>query len=199
MGYTHGTVWTDELVKKEIVNVMKALNISRMPTRKEIIFVTKNNALSCKISKTKGYYGWAQELNLPIKESETTLGKSYEYIAKQMLEERGFDVKKMAQNYPYDLLINQNIRIDVKVGRPYINKNDGSRYHTFNLYKKYATCDIYMIICLDENENLEKLLIIPANKLKITQLSLGKESIYDKYIDNFELLNFYDRFYSKVI
>ena len=199
MGHTHGIVWTDELIKQEIKNVMNALCIDRMPTRKEIINITKSYALPGKISKTKGYYGWAKELNLPIKNSETTIGKKYEYFIKQLLEEKGFEVEKMSQNYPYDLLVNKNIRIDVKAGNPYIKKDDGSRYHTFNLYKKYATCDIYIIICLDEQENIEKLLVIPANKLKITQLSLGKESIYDKYKDNFKLLDIYNKFYSEAI
>lgn len=199
MGHAHGIVWTEDLIKSEIFKVINALNINRMPTRKEIIQVTNSNALPCKISKTKGYYGWAKELNLTIKESETTFGKNYEYIVKEMIEAKGYSVEKMSQNYPYDLLVNQNIRIDVKVGKPYRNKKDNSRYHTFNLYKKYATCDIYIIICLDEKENIEKLLIIPANKLKITQLSLGKNSVYDTYINNFKLLETYDKFYSEAI
>lgn len=197
MGHTHGIMWTDEMVQDEILKIMKTLDIKRMPTRNEIIQITQNNALTNRISRTKGFYGWAKELNLPIKESETTFGKKYEYIVKDMLESKGYKADKMSQNYPYDLLVNNNIRVDVKVAKPYIEVNHKARFHTFNLYKRYATCDIYIIVCLNEKGNIEKVLIVPASKLKITQLSIGKKSIYDKYENNFKLLDIYDKFYTE--
>lgn len=165
-----------------------------MPTRKEIEMVTEDSKLTSRISRTKGYYGWARELDLNIKDSETTVGKQYEYKIKKLLEQKGYSVKKMAQNYPFDLLINNNIKVDVKVGHPY-NSDNNSRYHTFNLYKQYASCDLYIIICLDENDFIEKTLIIPSNILKVTQLSIGKYSAYDKFVDCFDYIDKYDYFY----
>lgn len=197
MAYMQRIKWTDKLVKEEIMKVIDSLSLNRMPTRKEIEFVTKNSKLTDRINRTKGYYGWAKELNLSIKDSETTLGKKYEFIAKKILEDKGYKVEKMSQNYPFDLLVNDNIKIDVKTGKIFIS-NVNSRYYTFNLYKKYATCDIYMIICLNENEQIEKLLIIPSNKLKITQLSLGKVSEYDCYINKFNYIDDYDTFYKQL-
>lgn len=35
MGYTHGTYWTDELIKEKICEVINNLGIDRMPSRKE--------------------------------------------------------------------------------------------------------------------------------------------------------------------
>lgn len=197
MGHTHGIKWTDEKVKKEILKVKETLCLDRMPTRNEIIQVTNSNALPSKITKTKGYYGWAKELNLKIKNSETTFGKEQEIYLKNKLENMGYSVYKMAQNYSYDLLVNDNIRIDVKASRLYKGKN-GS-YYTFNLYKKYATCDLYVCLCYSEEKKLDKTLIIPAHKLKITQLSVGKKSSYDKYKDRYDLINTYDSFYQEVV
>ena len=194
MGFAHGFNWTDEIVKEYILKVKNTLMLNRMPTRKEIEAVMHNSSLTSKISRTKGYYGWAKELNLPIKESETTLGKKYEFIIKELLEQKDYIVEKMIQNYNYDLLINNNVKIDIKVGKPYIDSNQ-NRWHTFNLYKKYSSCDIYIIICLDENDKIEKLLIIPSSKCKVTQLSLGKESKYDIYKNNYDLINKYIKFY----
>ena len=77
MGHSHGIKWTDEKIKEEIIKVKESLCLERMPTRSEIELVMGNSALTDKISKTKGYYGWAEELNLTIKESETTFGKKY--------------------------------------------------------------------------------------------------------------------------
>lgn len=195
MEYMRRTQWNDDKVKEGILEVKKVLNLKRMPTRKEIETVTGNNSLTSRISRTKGYYGWAKELNLNVKESETTFGKKYEYIVKDFLEELGYNVKKMPQNYSFDLLINNFVKIDVKVAKPYTSL-DNSIWHTFNLYKKYAYCDIYIALCLDNNENIEKMLIIPSSKCQIKQLSVGKKSKYDiydyqlKYIDNY--INFYN-------
>lgn len=197
MGYAHGNRWTDEKVREEILKVKETLCLDRMPTRNEIIRVTNSYSLPSKISKTKGYYGWAKELNLKIKDSETTFGKEQEFYIKTELENMGYKVDKMAQNYPYDLLLNDNIRIDVKASRLY--KGEAGDYYTFNLYKKYATCDIYICLCYSEDKQLEKTLIIPAHKLKITQLSIGKTSVYDKYKDRYDLIDKYDLFYQEVV
>lgn len=194
MGYTHGKEWSDDLVKIEILKVMRALNINRMPTRKEIELVTQNSSLTNRISRTKGYYGWAEELGLSLKPSETNFGKEHEYLVKELLEHKGYQVIKMAQNYPFDLLVNNNIKVDVKTSRLY--KGTKGEFYTFNLEKKYASCDIYIAICINDENKIEKLLIIPSSKLKISQLSIGKNSIYDIYKDAFEWLEKYDSFYS---
>ena len=36
MGYTHGTRWTDEIIKNKILEVVKFYNLDRMPTRSEV-------------------------------------------------------------------------------------------------------------------------------------------------------------------
>lgn len=197
MGYAHGIKWTNEKIKEEILRVKDTLMLDRMPTRTEIIKVTNSSALPCKITKTKGYYGWAKELKLKIKDSETTFGKKQELFIKNKLEGMGYKVGQMTQNYPYDLLVNDNIRIDVKASRLF--KGEAGNYYTFNLYKKYATCDIYICLCYSDNEQLDKVLIIPAHKLKITQLSVGKTSIYDVYKDRYDLIDKYDLFYQEVV
>lgn len=197
MGYTHGTKWTDLMVEKEILKVKDCLCLDRMPTRKEIELVTQNSKLTSKISKSKGFYWWAKKLNLPIKESETTLGKEYEYKVKDILEDKKFKVEKMKQNYAFDLLIDGNVKIDVKVAKPYVT--DKFMYHTFNLYNKYASCDIYICVCLDSNKNIERLLIIPSSELKVTQLSVGKNSQYNKYNNCFNYIKKYSDFYKNSI
>jgi maleate cis-trans isomerase len=198
MGHTHGIRWTDELVKEEIYKIMKALNIKRMPSRSEMKSVRKDDALSNKIAKTGGFRHWAKKLNLTLKECETNIGQDYEKLVKVMIQEKGYEVKSMTTKHPYDLLVNQNIKIDVKVARPYVSKIN-SKYHTFNLEKKYPTCDIYVFVCLDEEEYIERILIIPSKYLRQTQLSIGKESIYNKYLDKWGYIDKYKEFYDEAI
>lgn len=189
--------WNDEIIKQEILKVKDALCLNRMPTRSEIESVMKNSCLTDKITKTRGYYGWAKELKLDIKLSETTLGKKYEQFIKQLLETKQYKVEQMSQNYHFDLLINNNVKIDVKVAKPFVDRYN-CIYHTFRLCKKYASCDIYITICLNNKEEIEKLLIIPSSKCQIKQLSIGKNSVYDIYIDRFDYIDKYIKFYENL-
>ena len=193
-----GMKWDDNKVRQEILNVKNTLGIERMPSRQEIDLVTQNTALSNKIMKTKGMRGWAKELGLDLKNSETKLGQEYELIIKDMIEKRGYKVDKMTTRHPYDLLVNNSIKIDVKVSRYY--HGETYKYHTFGLGKKYHNCDIFICVGIDKEENIEKILIIPSKFLMdIRQLSVGIKSEYDKYNEAWEYLDKYDRFYKELI
>lgn len=191
------TKWTDELIESELKKSIVALQIDRMPTAPELISLGRND-LHCKVSRTKKYKGWAEHLGLPLKSSETLKGNKYEYLVKEKIEHisNHLTVKKMSTKHPYDLLINDCVKIDVKVASPYVTK-DGSPVHTFGLSKKYATCDIYVCVALDENEEVEKTFIIPASHVQIVTLCVGKESKYNKYIDKwnfiYNFVNGYER------
>lgn len=197
MGYTHGTHWNDEKIAEGILCVCDSLKLGRMPTQSEIHNFYGDDKLANRISKTKGYYGWAKTLNLPIKSSETTFGKAYEDIAKTFLESKGHEVTKMSQNFPYDLLVDRTVKIDVKVSR--IGKVHGYTCHTFRLGKKNPTCDIYMLIALDEHDKVERLLIVPAAKAHVTTICIGSNSKYDCYIDRWDLIEQYVRFIENAV
>ena len=198
MGHTHGRRWSDEAIKEEIANVMNSLDIDRMPTHSEIKSVMGNASLTNKISKTGGYKYWSKKLNLEMKDSETNFGNEWEYKVKAELENKGFEVLKMTTKHPYDLLINTNLKIDVKVSRYF--KNEDYKYHTFNLEKEYHNCDIFICVGLNDNDEIEKLLIIPSKYLMgIKQLSVGVISKYDKFDRAYQYLDIYNKFYNEVI
>lgn len=64
----------------------------------------------------------------------------------------------------------------------------GSRAHCFSLGKVEPTCDFYMAIALTETKQIERILIVPAQLVKQTMLSIGKRSKYNVYIDRYDLL-----------
>lgn len=191
LGYAHGTEWNEVMIKREIKNVMKALDITRMPSNSEMKLVRNDSSLSNKVSKTGGFKVWAKKLGLELKDSETAMGNKYEYVALDELEELGYNVKKMTTLHPYDLLINDAIKVDVKVAKRYYYDNK-NYYHTFNLEKKYVAYDFLIAYCLGNNESVEKVLIIPTfDIMDKTQLSIGKVSTYDKYKDRWDLIKEY--------
>lgn len=195
MGYTKGIKWTNELIKSEILNVMNALNINRMPTSVEIKQVTNNSKLINAIRRNGGYLYWATALKLKQSECDTRTGLAGELKIKEILENKGYEVSKMSCKHPYDLLINGNVKIDVKLANVY-NSPDGWSSYSFNLSKDNPTCDIYVLIC---NDN-KKTLVIPSKFLKQTQVCItDKNSKYNLFIDRWDYVKQYDNFYKNIV
>lgn len=195
MGYAHGIRWTEELIRQELLKSIDILQINRMPTAEELKSIGKNS-LHCKISRTKKYSGYAKELGLSLKSCDTRTGNHYEEYAESIIKLRGYQVERMTTKHPYDLLINDNVKIDVKSAKPTYMRD--SRVHTFGISKRQPTCDIYMCIAISEVNEIERLLIIPSKELKIVTLCIGKESKYNKFIDRWDYLNKYIEFYQSI-
>lgn len=198
MGWSHGKKWSHEDIKSEVYKVMRSLNISRMPTSVECNKVTGNTRLSNAINRRGGFNWLANNMGLSQSKCETRLGRSTELKVKNLLEERGYTVKQMSIKHPYDLLVNHNVKIDVKSSHKYQNKDGWSSY-SFNLEKSNPTCDIYIVVCIDENNDFERILIIPSKFLKQTQLCITSgKSKYDIYKDRWDYIEQFDRFYKNI-
>lgn len=197
MGYTYGTLWTEELLINRIFDVIKILKLKRMPTKSEIFSLRHNDPLHNKIVRTGGYRFWAGKLNLEIKESESKLGWNFEEIASDILKNKGFIVKGMPIKHPFDLLVNNRIKVDVKCATPY--KLNGSIVHTFGINKKYQTCDLYILFALNYNREVERIFVIPSTELQLVSMCIGKESKYNKFIDRWDFLHKFDELYRLLI
>lgn len=115
------------------------------------------------------------ELGLPIKDSKTYFGKSQESVAAEMLISRGHSVRHMSQNFPYDLLVDDAVKIDVKASHLY--KGTAGDFYTFNIEKQFATCDIYLLFTLSDDNSEREVYIVPSVfVIAQTQLSIGKDT-----------------------
>ena len=199
MGYAHGTRWTDELIKEKVLEVKEALGLDRMPSQKECENYFHNSALTNAISKRCGWYKLAEELGLPIKESETLFGKRYERIAFEMLQAEGFEVRRMNQNFPYDLLVDHCVKVDVKASKLYKGKN-GS-FYSFNLEKDFATCDFYILLAVGEDGEIKRTMIVPSGFVVANnQISVGvKRSKYHKFTNRWDLILSLVEFWSRMV
>jgi hypothetical protein len=198
VAYTYGTRWTDEKIKEEIFNVMIALEIERMPSSVEIERITGDTALTNAIARRGGVNKWAKILKLGLSKCETRIGQIGEYFIKELLENKGYIVEKMSLKHPYDLLVNENVKIDVKTSNIY-NSSKGWSSYSFNLEKSNPTCDIYTFICM-KNKKPNKILVIPSKFLHQTQLCItNNESKYDSYKDKWSYIDQYDKFYKNIV
>lgn len=200
MGYTHGKEWNEENTKEAIMEIVNSLKLKHFPSKRQIIDFCGNNALANRISRSGGSRYYADLLKLEIVNCESEFGNFFEELAiDEILENTGFSSLHTNVRYPYDLLTNGNIKVDVKASKKVKNKNANFPYHSFNLEKREPTCDIFVFYCLDENMEIEKRVIIPSCLLSgKTQVGIGGLSKWDAYIDKWEYFDIYNKFYDSV-
>lgn len=189
MGYTHGTQWTDEHIREKLLEVVTGMDLKRMPSRKECEQFFQNCSLTNAVTRHGGWIFWAEQLGLPVKNSETYFGKTQEREIADLLRARGYEVRQMPQNFPYDLLVDDYVKVDVKASHLYEGKTGD--FYTFNLEKPFATCDIYILCTLDCQNVIQNIYIVPSKFVMTnTQISIGTiKSKYDRFIDAWEYLD----------
>ena len=198
MGYSHGIKWTDEMIRDRVLEVVNALQLDRMPSRSECDNYYHNSGLTNAISKRYGWYDLANELGLEIKESETWFGKNCEIMAAELFRAEGFEVRRMPQNFPYDLLVDDCVKVDVKASKLYKGKQ--GNYYSFNLEKPFATCDFYLLLAVNEDGSTERKMIVPSNRVVANNhISVGEnKSKYHAFTDRFDLIEAASRFWSGI-
>ena len=199
MGHSHGIRWTNELIEKEIKKVMVAAGVNTMPTQSITSEIIGNQSLNNAISRSGGFIFWANRLGIEHLGIETVTGREFEKVCEESIVGKfDYSVEQMNAKYPYDLLVNDNIKIDVKVSKMY---SSSFSMYTFNLEKRFPTCDIFVAYCISDNKKIIKTYVIPSKIMSgKTQLSMGvKTSKYDKYIDRWDLISKYNDFYDTLL
>jgi len=108
-----------------------------------------------------------------------------------------FNKMEAALNFPYDLLVDDCVKVDVKVSNLFTGRT--GNFYSCNLEKPYFTCDIYLVYLL-ENNKVKDVLVIPGKTVATnTQISIGeKNSKYYAYRDRWDLFEKFLEFYKKV-
>lgn len=196
-GSGYGHVWTEDKLREELLSCIDLLMLDRMPTAQELKSIGRND-IHVKVSRTKKYSGWAKELGLPLKSCETRVGQEWEgQIASFIGLIGSHSVERMSTKFPYDLLIDSCVKVDVKAAKPHYKF--GYRVQSFGINKTNPTCDIYILVALNENGKMEKIFVIPSHQLRMKTLHLRTESKWDEYIGQFDLIRKYSDFYKQVI
>lgn len=190
--------WTPEKMKQGVLDVVNGLGLKRMPSRNEVVKFYGNNELACAVTRKIGWYKLAQELQLPVKDSETYFGKKQEQLVHEEIISRGHESRRMPQNFPYDLLVDDCVKIDVKASRLYHGAN--GNFYSFNLEKPFCTCDLYILRLLEEDGGVSKTLVVPSKDVPTnTQISVGEnKSRYFRYADKWDYVDEYSAFFTSV-
>jgi len=192
-------IWNDDAIEAEIRSIVKGLGINRMPSVSEIKRYSNDHRLINAIAKYGGFRYWSSKIGLNMKSCDSLHGWIYEDMVQLKLESLGYFVERMRTRFPYDMLVNSFIKVDVKGSKKYIGVN--GNFYTFNLEKPSATCDLFILCLIGSKDQIEKILIIPASVVQHnTQISIGEiSSKYMKYVDRFDILDRYFEFFNSTI
>ena len=197
MGYIQGIEWSDSVIEQKIMEVVNKLNLDHFPTHSEMVKALGNKSLPCKILKDKGTIYWAEKMGLPIKYSETSFGNKFEIVAiSDIFENTGLHSVQTSSRHPYDLITDNSVKIDVKVSKEFTN-NCNAKAFSFNLEKREPTCDIFVLYCLNDDETMRKVLIIPScTLLGQTQVGVGENSKWNEYMEHWDYIKQYSDFFN---
>jgi hypothetical protein len=201
MGYSHGKRWSEQEILDKIKYMVEELELKTFPTHSQMDKFYNSCGLSNAISKRGGTQKYAEIMGLEIKKSETEFGERLEQHCLIEIEEKiDVECQKTNSRYPYDILVGRSVKVDVKASKLFCNYGD-SKYYSFNLEKKEQTCDIFVFYCIDENNNIEKTLIIPSVILSgKKQLSIGRfSSRYGLYEDRWDYIEKYYKFMKECV
>ena len=189
--------WNETNIESEILKSAKALNLYRMPTSSELRSL-KRLDLQVAISKNGGFRYWSKKVNLPLQENETNKGQRYEDVIEKMLKSKGFEVERMTTGHAYDIVVDDHVKIDVKVASPH--HHFGTRSHTFRPPNKNPSCDIYICVALNEDDDIENIFVIPSKFAKVQTLNItaGGNSKYNNFIDKWSYVSEYSNFFNSV-
>lgn len=185
--------WTLGKIEEELKEYIQFERLDRMPSKPELMKVGRHD-LANALTRYKGMKYWSERIGMPLKDSETTKGRIYEEKVKEKIEHLGHEVNQMTTKHAYDLLVNNHVKVDVKVASPGITQ--GYKTHTFRPSKEYPTCDLYVCVALDEVGKVEKTFVIPSKFAQVTTLCIMENSKYNSFIDRWAYIDRYTEFYN---
>lgn len=187
MGWSHGTHWTDDLVERELRELVPSFD--RMPTSQELWAIGRKD-LQVQIARRGGFRFWANRLGLKLSGSPTHRGQVVEDFVQRLLVSKGFAVERMTTSAPFDMLVSCVVRIDVKssVHHAYATP-DGHVVRGFIFFTKKvpADCDLYVLCCI-VNEQVRDIYFVPAAKAKVQTITITPKGKYTIFKDDVEQL-----------
>ena len=104
--------WNEAMIADRIMENYRSTGL--MPTN-QYLKETGQSDLANKICKSGGFLKWAERLGLSREHSDSDTGWDGEKRVQKILESAGFQVERIAAvKWPFDLLINKVLRVDVK-------------------------------------------------------------------------------------
>ena len=188
--------WSYEKAKEAIQQIIDTTHQNYFPTLNEIKQFTGDCSLSSYITKIGGARKMSMDFNMPLKHSDSLTGWQGEDSVEEQLKSHGYVPEKQTTNCLYDFVVNK-VRIDAKYNKIYYGKNGG--FYSFNLENKAHDCDIFILVC-ENDEGDRKYLVVPnIFVFNQSQISVGlNKSKWFAFENKFDFIDKFSDFYKKL-
>lgn len=159
-----------------------------MPSASELR-ASGSNDLALIVSRRGGFVAWAARLELPLKESETQFGQSWEKQEGAFFESLGLAVERQTTKAPFDFVVGGK-RVDVKAGQ--WGEYGAVKGYFFAGLRRGTDCDVFDLVCVSEGRAKHRF-IVPAEMARVQTVTITRSSIdgsgkYRLYLDAIEHL-----------
>jgi hypothetical protein len=174
------TKWTEAMIAERIMEIHR--NIGKFPTN-AYLKETGQSDLANQITKKGGFLAWADRLGLQREHSDTDTGWSGEIEVMELLKKDWSNVtRSIAVKAPFDLLINNVLRVDVKSAR---FAKYGPCSGWFYRIGKMPQADVIALYQLDTKE----VYWIPWNRVPTSNITISKSGgMYALFRNNIDIV-----------
>ena len=179
---THYTLWDDDRITSELKSVIDELG--KFPSCSELK-ARGLNALMCQITRKRGGLNeWAKRMGCSRStDSDSDLGWTGEKHVKTILEKRGHKVDRCGIKAPWDLIVDQVLRVDVKTSRKACYRgNAGSWFYRIG---KELPADVAILYQIDTRDCY----IIPWMELPAGNITISQNGKYTPFKNRFDILS----------
>jgi hypothetical protein len=179
------TQWSDAAVFTASTEIAERLG--HFPSNNELRKMGRND-LACAITKRGGIFVWAERIGIPRRrDTDSDFGWLGERAVCRILRERGYRVRDgFPLRHPFDLLVNDVVRVDVKVASraSYMGSTSLCSGWFFRIGKPPQS-DVIALHLID----LEDTFLIPASVCPHSNITITTAGKYEQYRNRWEVID----------
>ncbi len=186
--------WTEIRILTELNPFIQKYN--RMPTAQELNGNGRGN-LTNAINRGGGFQKFADMFDVPKKRTSTSKGERVEKAVAKQLSQKGFTVELTSSKCPYDILVNNSLRVDVKMA----TNDDKEKLFVYSLRDKglSPTCDVYALCrCGRSKDIIYDIYFVPALVLLQQTVSISGSPKWTPWRENYEVLRNLEAFLPQI-
>jgi hypothetical protein len=178
VGYSHGKRWTDEDVERELRHIVATTGM--VPTAQRLGAAGRQD-LSNQIGRRGGFAHWRNKIGLPENDSESAMGHRWETHVAELLEATGHAAERQTARAPFDILVDDCVRVNVKSAHwGAYGRDNYCKGHFFGIGKTWASCDVFALVAVTDDEP-PRVMWVPWHEARQQTITLTKSHRFNGY------------------
>ena len=184
-------MWDRKKIEWELSLLLK--QYGRMLTRPEFEEEGRLDLLSAMLREGLTIREWAAQMQVEMKQG-TSVERAFEkeVWVKTELEKRGHKVFHTSTKCPYDLLVDDAVHVEVKMGKRIANPTHGYDGHFFQFGASPARRDIHyaVLLCVDDQDQIERVYVLPRRYCRQHSLAITGAQRWAKFLNAWRYIKF---------